>query len=120
MGSLYLNTKMILKTLLFCHGILGIFALPPVEVKSPSDVEIIPSIEASISTEDAKPEARFFFPQAFTTIYQTIGTSTLSTFPSCYSTQSEDSFSPKHLLQSIKQLEPVLYPHILHAILHKL
>jgi len=81
MGSLYLNTKMILKTLLFCHGILGIFALPPVEVKSPSDVEIIPNIEASISSEDAKPEARFFFTQAFTTSYQTIGTSTLSTYP---------------------------------------
>ena len=71
----------ILKTLLFYHGILGIFALPPVEVKSPSDVEIIPNIEASISSEDAKPEARFFFTQAFTTSYQTIGTSTLSTYP---------------------------------------
>merc|ERR1712050_164008 len=76
MGSLYLNTKMILETFLFCHGILGIFALPPVEVKSPSDVEIIPSIEASISNEDFKPEARFFFTQAFTTSFQTIGTST--------------------------------------------
>merc|ERR1712062_184704 len=108
MGSLYLNTKMILKTLLFFHGIFGIFALPPVEVKSPSDVEIVPSIEASISTEEAKPEARFFFTQAFTTIYQTIGTSTLSTYPSCYSTQADIATCSSTVLTGRKKRESAL------------
>merc|ERR1712050_823500 len=114
MGSLYLNTKMkllffqILKTFLFCHGILGIFALPPVEVKSPSDVEIIPNIEASISNEDAKPEARFFFTQAFTTSFQTIGTSTLSTYPSCYSTQAGIATCSSTVLSGRKKRESVV------------
>merc|ERR1711981_1130777 len=80
--------KMIFKTLLFCHGFLAILALPAMEEESAPDVEIIPSIETSVS-EDAKPEARFFFTQAFATVYQTIGTSTLSTYPSCYSTQAD-------------------------------
>ena len=44
------------------------------------DVEIIPSIDTSISTEELK-QARFIFTQAYTTIYSTIGTSTLSTYP---------------------------------------
>merc|ERR1711935_122809 len=50
--------------------------------------EIVPSIEASLSNENAKAEARFFFTQAFFTTYVTIGTSTLSTYPSCYSTDA--------------------------------
>lgn len=58
------------------------------EDESPTDAEIIPSIEASISNENTKAEARFFFTQAFFTTYQTIGTHTLSTWPSCYTTEA--------------------------------
>ena len=42
-----------------------------------------PEIETSLSEE---PEARLFFTQAFKTILQTVGTSTFSTWPSCYVT----------------------------------
>jgi len=79
---------MIFKIFLFCHGFLSILALPAMEDESPTDLEIIPSIEASISNENTKAEARFFFTQAFFTTYQTIGTHTLSTWPSCYTTEA--------------------------------
>ena len=64
--------------LLICNGFLAILALPAME--DLPDVEIIPSIDTSISTEELK-QARFIFTQAYTTIYSTIGTSTLSTYP---------------------------------------
>ena len=68
----------IFQILLICHGFLAILALPAME--DLPDVEIIPSIDTSISTEELK-QPRFIFTQAYTTIYSTIGTSTLSTYP---------------------------------------
>ena len=68
----------IFQVLLICHGFLAILALPAME--DLPDVEIIPSIDTSISTEELK-QPRFIFTQAYTTIYSTIGTSTLSTYP---------------------------------------
>ena len=68
----------IFQILLISHGFLAILALPAME--DLPDVEIIPSIDTSISTEELK-QARFIFTQAYTTIYSTIGTSTLSTYP---------------------------------------
>lgn len=42
------------------------------------EVGIVPEVEAS---KVEKAEARFVFVQAYSTVYQTVGTSTLSTFP---------------------------------------
>ena len=42
------------------------------------ELGILPEIEAS---KNDKAEARFIFVQAYATVYQTVGTSTLSTYP---------------------------------------
>merc|ERR1711971_40814 len=106
MGSLDLNTtKMIFQVLLICHGFLAILALPAME--DLPDVEIIPSIDTSISTEELK-QPRFIFTQAYTTIYSTIGTSTLSTYPSCYSTQANIATCSSTVLSGRKKRESTL------------
>ena len=57
------------------------------------------AIESSKETEE-NAEARFIFVQAFTTVFQTAGTSTLSTFPTCYQTAAGISTCSSTLLTS--------------------